>query len=155
AAGDIFQVVLSQRFEVSLSAHPFEVYRALRRINPSPYMFYLKVDGLSILGASPEMLLRVKGRQLEYRPIAGTRPRGGAAGDDEALANELRGDEKESAEHVMLVDLGRNDLGRISEYGSVRLTQLMAIERYSHVMHLVSTLRAQLKPGLTAFDALA
>ncbi|HVF90800.1 MAG TPA: anthranilate synthase component I [Blastocatellia bacterium] len=155
AAGDIFQVVLSQRFEVGLSAHPFEVYRSLRVVNPSPYMFYLKMGDQSIIGASPEMLVRATGRRLEYRPIAGTRPRGATETEDLILGEELRADEKEVAEHVMLVDLGRNDLGRVADFGSVEVTELMMIERYSHVMHLVSGIKARLRPGMDRFDALA
>ncbi|HZM89254.1 MAG TPA: anthranilate synthase component I [Blastocatellia bacterium] len=155
AAGDIFQAVLSQRFEVGLSAHPFEVYRALRVVNPSPYMFFLKIGDQSIIGASPEMLVRATGRRIEYRPIAGTRPRGDTETEDLLLGEEMRADEKEVAEHVMLVDLGRNDLGRVADYGSVEVTDLMIIERYSHVMHLVSAIKARLKPGMDRFDALA
>lgn len=155
AAGDVFQVVLSQRFEVGLTAHPFEVYRALRVVNPSPYMFYLKMADQVILGASPEMLVRATGRRLEYRPIAGTRPRGSTETEDLLLGEEMRADEKEVAEHVMLVDLGRNDLGRVADYGSVEVTELMTVERYSHVMHLVSSIKARLKPGFDRFDALA
>ncbi|HKG22117.1 MAG TPA: chorismate-binding protein, partial [Blastocatellia bacterium] len=155
AAGDIFQVVLSQRFEVGLSAHPFEVYRSLRVVNPSPYMFYLKIAEQSIIGASPEMLVRATGRRLEYRPIAGTRPRGATETEDLILGEELRADEKEVAEHVMLVDLGRNDLGRVADFGSVEVTELMVVERYSHVMHLVSGIKARLRPGMDRFDALA
>jgi anthranilate synthase component 1 len=155
ASGDAFQVVLSQRFDVPLTAHPFEVYRALRVVNPSPYMFYFKVGGPSVLGASPEMLVRATGRRLEYRPIAGTRPRGKTETEDLLLGEEMRADEKETAEHVMLVDLGRNDLGRVADYGSVEVTELMIIERYSHVMHLVSGIKARLKPGFDRFDALA
>jgi anthranilate synthase component 1 len=155
AAGDIFQVVLSQRFEVGLSAHPFEVYRALRVVNPSPYMFYLKMGEESVLGASPEMLVRATGRRLEYRPIAGTRPRGATETEDLLLGEEMRADEKEVAEHVMLVDLGRNDLGRVADYGSVEVTELMVVERYSHVMHLVSSVKARLRSGSDRFDALA
>ena len=154
-AGDIFQVVLSQRFEVGLQANSFEVYRALRVVNPSPYMFYLKLGANSIIGASPEMLVRATGRRLEYRPIAGTRPRGATETEDILLGEEMRADEKEVAEHVMLVDLGRNDLGRVSEYGSVEVTELMSVERYSHVMHLVSASKSRLKPGMDRFDALA
>jgi anthranilate synthase component 1 len=154
-AGDIFQVVLSQRFDVALSPHPFEVYRALRVVNPSPYMFYLKIDDHSIIGASPEMLVRATGRRLEYRPIAGTRARGATETEDLLLGEELRADEKEVAEHVMLVDLGRNDLGRVADYGSVEVTDLMIVERYSHVMHLVSGIKARLKSGMDRFDALA
>jgi anthranilate synthase component I len=155
ARGDIFQVVLSQRFEVGLSAHPFEVYRALRVVNPSPYMFYLKTGERSVIGASPEMLVRATGRRLEYRPIAGTRRRGGTETEDLLLGEEMRADEKEVAEHVMLVDLGRNDLGRVADYGSVEVTELMIVERYSHVMHLVSGIKARLRPGKDRFDALA
>jgi anthranilate synthase component I len=155
AAGDIFQVVLSQRFEVALSAHPFEVYRALRVVNPSPYMFYLKMDGQYVAGASPEMLVRATGRRLEYRPIAGTRKRGSTETEDLLLGEEMRADEKEVAEHVMLVDLGRNDLGRVADFGSVEVTDLMIVERYSHVMHLVSALKARLRAGKDRFDALA
>ncbi len=155
AAGDIFQVVLSQRFEVDLSAHPFEVYRALRVVNPSPYMFFLKIADQSIIGASPEMLVRATGRRIEYRPIAGTRPRGATETEDLLLGEEMRVDEKEVAEHVMLVDLGRNDLGRVADYGSVDVTDLMIIERYSHVMHLASAIKARLRRGMDRFDALA
>jgi anthranilate synthase component 1 len=155
AAGDIFQVVLSQRFEVAMAAHPFEVYRALRVVNPSPYMFYLKIGNRSVIGASPEMLVRATGRRLEYRPIAGTRPRGSTEIEDLLLGEEMRVDEKEVAEHVMLVDLGRNDLGRVADYGSVEVTDLMIVERYSHVMHLVSAIKARLRQGLDRFDALA
>jgi anthranilate synthase component 1 len=155
AAGDIFQAVLSQRFEVGLSAHPFEVYRALRVVNPSPYMFFLNIGDQSIIGASPEMLVRATGRRIEYRPIAGTRPRGATETEDLLLGEEMRADEKEVAEHVMLVDLGRNDLGRVADYGSVDVTDLMIIERYSHVMHLASAIKARLRLGLDRFDALA
>ena len=155
AAGDIFQVVLSQRFTTGLTAHPFEVYRALRIVNPSPYMFFLKLGDHSVIGASPEMLVRATGRRLDYRPIAGTRPRGSTETEDLLLGEELRADEKEMAEHVMLVDLGRNDLGRVADYGSVEVTELMIIERYSHVMHMVSEIRARLKAGHDRFDALA
>ncbi len=155
AAGDVFQVVLSQRFEVGLRANPFEVYRALRVVNPSPYMFYLKMGDQAIIGASPEMLVRATGRRLEYRPIAGTRRRGATETEDLLLGEELRADEKEVAEHVMLVNLGRNDLGRVADYGSVEVTDLMIIERYSHVMHLVSGIKARLKAGKDRFDALA
>ncbi|MGH9759535.1 MAG: anthranilate synthase component I family protein, partial [Blastocatellia bacterium] len=154
-AGDIFQVVLSQRFDVGLTVHPFEVYRSLRVVNPSPYMFFIKAGDSSIVGASPEMLVRATGRRLEYRPIAGTRPRGATETEDILLGEEMRADEKETAEHVMLVDLGRNDLGRVADYGSVEVTDLMIVERYSHVMHLVSAIKARLKPGFDRFDALA
>lgn len=155
AAGDAYQVVLSQRFTQSVTASPLSVYRALRASNPSPYMFFLRLGENTIIGASPEMLVRCRGRELEYRPIAGTRPRGANELEDVRLGEEMRGDEKEVAEHVMLVDLGRNDLGRVAEYGSVRVDKLMSIERYSHVQHLVSSLRARLREGLDRFDALA
>jgi anthranilate synthase component I len=154
-AGDIFQVVLSQRFQTPFDGDPFNVYRALRYINPSPYLFFLKRPGLSIAGSSPEMLLRVQGRELHYRPIAGTRRRGKDAADDGRLEEELKGDEKERAEHLMLVDLGRNDLGRVCEYGSVRVEDFMFLEKYSHVMHLVSSLKGTLRFDLDRFDALA
>jgi len=154
AAGDIFQVVLSQRFEVDLLIAPLEIYRALRMVNPSPYMYFLKMPDTSIVGSSPEMLVRVRDRQLEYRPIAGTLPRGASEAEDEENAEKLRNDEKERAEHIMLVDLGRNDLGRVSQYGTVRVEDLMFIERYSHVMHLVSSLRSQLRDGLDRWDTL-
>ena len=154
AAGDIFQVVLSQRFEVDLLTAPVEIYRALRIVNPSPYMYFLKMPDTSIVGSSPEMLVRVRDRQLEYRPIAGTLPRGASEAEDEENAEKLRNDEKERAEHIMLVDLGRNDLGRVSQYGTVRVEDLMFIERYSHVMHLVSSLRGQLRDGLDRWDTL-
>jgi anthranilate synthase component I len=154
AAGDIFQVVLSQRFEVDLPTSPFEIYRALRIVNPSPYMYFLKMPETTIVGSSPEMLVRVRDREIEYRPIAGTLPRGASEAEDEANAEKLRGDEKERAEHIMLVDLGRNDLGRVSQYGAVRVEELMFIERYSHVMHLVSSLRGQLRDGVDRWDSL-
>jgi anthranilate synthase component I len=155
AAGDIFQVVLSQRLDFKPSAEPFQIYRALRTVNPSPYMFFLQLDDMHVIGASPEMLVRVTGQKLEYRPIAGTRPRGDGPGDDERMIEELRSDEKERAEHVMLVDLGRNDLGRVSDYGTVKVHDLMYVERYSHVMHLVSALEGRLRPELDALDAVA
>jgi anthranilate synthase component 1 len=155
AAGDIFQVVLSQRFDFKAPAEPFQIYRALRAVNPSPYMFFLKLDDTHVLGASPEMLVRVAGRKLDYRPIAGTHKRGADAAEDDRLVEQLRNDEKERAEHVMLVDLGRNDLGRVSEYGSVRVRDLMYVEKYSHVMHLVSALEGKLRGDLDALDALA
>ncbi len=154
AAGDIFQVVLSQRFEVDLPTPAFEVYRALRIVNPSPYMYFLKMLDTTIVGSSPEMLVRVRDRQLEYRPIAGTLPRGATDAEDEANAEKLRNDQKERAEHIMLVDLGRNDLGRVSKYGTVRAEDLMFLERYSHVMHLVSSLRGELRDGLDRWDTL-
>ena len=154
-AGDIFQVAISQRFSARTGADPFEIYRALRVVNPSPYMYYLKLGDTSIVGSSPEMLLKVQGREAFYRPIAGTRPRGRDEKEDERLAAELAADPKERAEHIMLVDLGRNDLGRVSEYGSVRVERLEFVERYSHVMHLVSSLRGTLRPEVDCFEALA
>jgi anthranilate synthase component I len=154
AAGDIFQVVLAQRFEVDLPTAPFEIYRALRIVNPSPYMYFLKMPDVTIVGASPEMLVKIHDRSVEYRPLAGTRPRGATESEDERLAEELRGDEKERAEHIMLVDLGRNDLGRVSKYGTVRVEDLMFIERYSHVMHLASTLKAELRTDVDRWDTL-
>ena len=155
AAGDAFQVVLSQRLDFEPGVAPFHVYRALRTVNPSPYMYYLHLGDTCVIGSSPEMLVRVTGRKLEYRPIAGTRPRGASEAEDERLAQEMRADEKECAEHVMLVDLGRNDLGRVSDYGSVKVRDLMYVERYSHVMHLVSALEGKLHEGLDAIDAFA
>lgn len=187
AAGDIFQVVLSQRWDFEPAVAPFDLYRALRTVNPSPYMYFLrfgaggfKVDArsarkrantaknatkaatkgndsaaLHVLGSSPEMLVRAAGRKLEYRPIAGTHPRGKDEAEDAALEKKMLADEKERAEHVMLVDLGRNDLGRVSEYGSVKVRDLMYVERYSHVMHIVSALEGRLRPPLDAMDAFA
>jgi len=177
AAGDIFQAVLSQRFDVDHGADSFQVYRALRTVNPSPYMFFLRFapeaplggvpvkqgrslkkgkppEMLELAGSSPELLVRVNQGKVEYRPIAGTRPRGATEERDEALAEEMLHDQKERAEHVMLVDLGRNDVGRVSEFGSVKVDKLMFVERYSHVMHIVSTIVGRLKAGLTAVDAL-
>src|SRR5882762_7814581 len=154
-AGDCYQVVISQCFKRRTNAQALAIYRALRATNPSPYMFFLRLGEEANLGASPEMLVRCRGRQLDYRPIAGTRPRGDTEAEDARLGNELRADEKEVAEHVMLVDLGRNDLGRVADYGSVKVESLMTIERYSHVQHLVSRLSAQLRDGLDRFDALA
>jgi anthranilate synthase component 1 len=153
AAGDIFQVVLSRQHTVDCEADPFSVYRALRMVNPSPYMYFLKEGERATIGASPEMLVRVEGRQVETRPIAGTRPRPGD--DDEALARELLADEKERAEHLMLVDLGRNDLGRVCRFGSVQVPELMKIEYYSHVAHIVSSVTGELAEGRDALDALA
>ncbi len=153
-AGDCFQVVPSRRVARPLSAPPFEVYRALRSINPSPYMFYLALDDLAIAGASPELLVRVEDGEVAVHPIAGTRRRGASPSADAALEAELRADEKERAEHVMLVDLGRNDVGRVSEPGTVAVRQLMDVERYSHVMHLVSHVTGRLRPDLTPYDAL-
>jgi len=153
-AGDIFQVVLSQRFAARTKADPFEIYRALRVVNPSPYMYFLRLGDVAVVGSSPEMLVKVQGREAFYRPIAGTRPRGRDESEDQNLEAELTADPKERAEHIMLVDLGRNDLGRVCEYGSVRVENLMTVERYSHVMHLVSSLRGRLCPDVDCFDAL-
>jgi anthranilate synthase component 1 len=153
-AGDIYQVVLSQRFGCRLNADPFSVYRALRRINPSPYMYFLRDGETTIAGASPEMLVRVEGRRVELHPIAGTRPRGADPEEDARLEAELREDVKERAEHVMLVDLGRNDLGRVCAPGTVRVPEFMKVERFSHVMHLVSSVTGELDEGKDAFDAL-
>jgi anthranilate synthase component 1 len=147
--------VLSQRFTAQVSVAPLEIYRALRALNPSPYTFFLRLGEMSIVGASPEMLVRCRGRELEYRPIAGTTPRGANEEEDERLASAMRADEKEVAEHLMLVDLGRNDLGRVAEYGTVRVHDLMTVERYSHVQHLVTSLTARLRAGADRFDALA
>jgi anthranilate synthase component 1 len=154
-AGDVFQAVPSLRVELEPGVSPLNIYRALRRVNPSPYMYFLRLDGMTILGASPEMLVRVTGHRLEYRPIAGTRKRGKDEADDQRLEQELRHDEKERAEHVMLVDLGRNDVGRVSEFGSVKVPNLMFVERYSHVMHLVSAVEGTLRSDLGPVDALA
>jgi anthranilate synthase component 1 len=174
AAGDVFQAVISQRFDVEPGVDTFQVYRALRNVNPSPYMFFLRfaLEGplgqavnagkpgkgapqrLELAGSSPELLVRVHGRKVEYRPIAGTRPRGANDEEDRVLGEEMLHDEKERAEHVMLVDLGRNDVGRVSDFGSVKVDRLMYIERYSHVMHIVSTIEGQLRKDLTAVDAL-
>jgi anthranilate synthase component 1 len=153
-AGDCIQVVISQRFSAATSADPLDVYRAMRGINPSPYMFFLDLDGFQIVGSSPETLVRCVDGEIDYHPIAGTRPRGATHDEDEALAEEMLADEKERAEHIMLVDLGRNDVGRVSDPGSVEVTQLMDVERYSHVMHIVSHVRGRLKTGLTCYDAL-
>jgi anthranilate synthase component I len=155
AAGDIFQVVLSQRLDFKPDVPPFDIYRALRAVNPSPYMYFLKMGETHVLGSSPEMLVRVTGSKLEYRPIAGTHPRGKDEAEDRQLEEKMLNDEKERAEHVMLVDLGRNDLGRVSEYGSVKVKDLMYVERYSHVMHIVSALEGKLRPELHALDAFA
>jgi anthranilate synthase component 1 len=175
-AGDVFQTVLSQRFDIEPEADSFQVYRALRTVNPSPYMYFLRFspDGplggtpdkignskkskrpgtIELAGSSPELLVRVHQGKVEYRPIAGTRPRGATEAEDAKLADEMINDEKERAEHVMLVDLGRNDVGRVSQFGSVKVDRLMFVERYSHVMHIVSTIEGKLKPELTAVDAL-
>jgi anthranilate synthase component 1 len=152
-AGDIFQVVLSQRFEGELDGEPFSVYRALRRVNPSPYMYFLTLGDCSIIGASPEMLARVEDGTVQTRPIAGTRRRGSDDDEDRRLAVELLADEKERAEHLMLVDLGRNDVGRVAQPGSVQVTEFMQVEKYSHVMHLVSNVRGALRPGIHPLDA--
>src|SRR5262249_15764890 len=155
AAGDVFQVVLSQRLDFQPGVEPFHLYRALRTVNPSPYMYCLRFADTHVIGSSPEMLVRVTGRRLEYRPIAGTHRRGTDQAEDDRLEQQMRSDDKERAEHVMLVDLGRNDLGRVSEYGSVKVRDLMYVERYSHVMHLVSALEGKLRDGLDAIDAFA
>jgi anthranilate synthase component I len=177
AAGDIFQAVISQRFDVEPEVDSFQVYRALRTVNPSPYMFFLRfapnaplagstdvktggrktggrAKALELAGSSPELLVRVNKGNVEYRPIAGTKPRGATDQEDMALADEMMHDEKERAEHVMLVDLGRNDVGRVSEFGTVKVDRLMFVERYSHVMHIVSAISGKLRPDLTAVDAL-
>jgi anthranilate synthase component 1 len=154
-AGDIYQVVLSQRFQAPIQADSFSIYRALRIVNPSPYMYFLNLGDLQIVGSSPEMLVKVQGRDAFYRPIAGTRPRGATDEDDRRREHQLRHSVKERAEHIMLVDLGRNDLGRVCEYGSVKVDELLQVERYSHVMHLVSSLRGRLRRSVDCFDALA
>jgi anthranilate synthase component 1 len=154
AAGDIYQVVLSQRFEAEVAADPFTVYRALRHVNPSPYMYFIRMGGVSVVGSSPEMLVRVEGSRVETHPIAGTRRRGRTGEEDMRLAEELKRNEKERAEHVMLVDLGRNDVGRVCEYGSVRVPQFMGLERFSHVMHLTSIVEGKLADDRDRLDAL-
>src|SRR4051794_10738012 len=154
AAGDIYQVVLSQRFEADVAADPFTVYRALRHVNPSPYMYFIRMGGVSVVGSSPEMLVRVEGSRVETHPIAGTRRRGRTDEEDMRLAEELKRNEKERAEHVMLVDLGRNDVGRVCEYGSVRVPQFMGLERFSHVMHLTSIVEGKLADDRDRLDAL-
>jgi anthranilate synthase component I len=154
AAGDIYQVVMSQRFEAEITADPLTVYRALRHVNPSPYMYFIRMGRVAIVGSSPEMLVRVEGSRAETHPIAGTRPRGRNDEEDVRLAEELKRDEKERAEHVMLVDLGRNDLGRVSAFGTVRVPQFMGLERYSHVMHLVSIVEGRLAENQDRLDAL-
>jgi anthranilate synthase component 1 len=153
-AGDIFQVVLSQRFQAPLAADPFDIYRSLRRINPAPYLYYLDLGDTQLIGSSPEMLVRVEDGRVETRPLAGTRPRGNNTREDQQLAAELLADEKEKAEHVMLVDLGRNDLGRVCNYSSVEVTEFMQVERYSHVMHMVTQVEGQLGAGHSQYDAL-
>jgi anthranilate synthase component 1 len=155
AAGDCYQAVLSQRFSKRVSADAISIYRALRATNPSPYMYFFRLGDEAVIGASPEMLVRCRGQRLDYRPIAGTRKRGATEAEDWLLGEEMRADEKEVAEHMMLVDLGRNDLGRVADYGSVEIDDLMSIERYSHVQHLVTSLRARLRDELDRFDALA
>ncbi|MBX3026066.1 anthranilate synthase component I [bacterium] len=152
-AGDVIQVVLAQRFQCPLRAHPFDIYRCLRTFNPSPYMFFLRTGGRIVLGASPEVMARLEGRELTVRPIAGTRPRGTDEQQDRALEAELAADPKEIAEHIMLVDLGRNDVGRVARIGTVAVTERMVVERYSHVMHLVSNVRGELAAGYDCFDA--
>jgi anthranilate synthase component 1 len=153
-AGDIFQVVISQRFSVKTSSEPFQIYRELRALNPSPYLFFLQMNDVSVVGSSPEMLVKVQGRDVFYRPIAGTLPRGKDEAEDLRLEQEMLASEKERAEHIMLVDLGRNDLGRVCDYGTVKVEQLMTVERFSHVMHLVSSLRGRLREDVDCFDAL-
>jgi anthranilate synthase component 1 len=153
-AGDIFQVVLSQRLETETTARPFDIYRTLRVVNPSPFLFYVKAGPVCLVGSSPEIMARVEGERLTIRPLAGTRHRGRSEEEDAALAAELAADPKERAEHIMLVDLGRNDVGRVARYGTVQLSDVMTVERYSHVMHLCSTVTGRLQPGKTAFDAL-
>jgi len=153
-AGDVIQVVPSQRLETEVHAPPFNVYRALRSINPSPYMYYLQLGDVCVVGSSPEVHVRCEDGLVEVRPIAGTRPRGRDEGEDLALERELLADPKERAEHIMLVDLGRNDIGRVCRYGTVKPQELMVVERYSHVMHIVSDIRGRLREGATAFDVL-
>jgi anthranilate synthase component 1 len=153
-AGDIFQVVLSQRLQTETRARPFDIYRTLRVVNPSPFLFYLKAGGLCLVGSSPEIMARVEGDRLTIRPLAGTRPRGRTEEEDDRLAAELLADPKERAEHIMLVDLGRNDVGRVARYGTVQLSDVLTVERYSHVMHLCSTVTGRLQEGKGAFDAL-
>ncbi len=153
-AGDIFQVVVSQRLEVPIRAHPFEIYRSLRVVNPSPFMFYVRTPSVTLVGSSPEVMVRVVDGLVTVRPLAGTRRRGATEEEDRRLADELLADPKERAEHVMLVDLGRNDVGRVAQYRTVKLSDVMTIERYSHVMHITSNVSGQLKPETSAFDAL-
>jgi len=153
-AGDVFQVVISQRLSVQCDAAPFDIYRALRAINPSPFMFYLKSPEVTLVGASPEILVRVEDGMITTRPLAGTRPRGATDAEDAALEAELLADPKERAEHVMLVDLGRNDVGRVAEFGSIKIGELMTVERYAHVMHICSNVTGKMRGDKTAFDAL-
>jgi len=154
AAGDIFQVVVAQRFSAPITADPFDVYRVLRLVNPSPYMFYLRHPDITLIGSSPEPLIKVQQGHVTQRPIAGSRPRGATDEEDVVLAEELLSDEKERAEHVMLVDLGRNDVGRVARPGTVKVDRLMEVERYSHVMHISSTVSGELRDGCTSLDAL-
>ncbi len=153
-AGDIFQVVISQRLKLDTTSKPLSIYRALRVVNPSPFMFLLKTSGMHLVGASPEIMVRAEDGEITIRPLAGTRKRGATPAEDQALADELLADEKERAEHVMLVDLARNDVGRIAKYGSVTLNDVMVVERYSHVMHITSNVYGQLRDGLSALDSL-
>jgi anthranilate synthase component 1 len=153
-AGDIFQVVLSQRLRTETKARPFDIYRALRVVNPSPFMFYVKAGPVCLVGSSPEIMVRVEGDLATVRPLAGTRPRGATPEEDRRLADELVADPKERAEHIMLVDLARNDVGRVARYGTVQISDVLAVERYSHVMHLSSSVTGRLRPGTSAFDAL-
>jgi anthranilate synthase component 1 len=153
--GDAIQVVLAQRLKFNISKDPFTIYRALRTINPSPYMYYLKFGDIRVVGSSPEILVRLEGDKIEVRPIAGTRKRGQSEEEDQALEKDLLSDEKELAEHIMLVDLGRNDVGRVAETSSVVVNEQFIIERYSHVMHIVSNVRGRLKDGLDSYDVLA
>jgi anthranilate synthase component 1 len=154
-AGDVFQVVLSRQRTAECGIDPFRAYRALRMVNPSPYMYFVRDGDFAVAGASPEMLVRVEGRRVETRPIAGTRPRGLTPEEDERIAGALLSDEKERAEHLMLVDLGRNDLGRVCRHGTVSVPELMQVERYSHVAHIVSSVVGELAPGRDALDVLA
>jgi anthranilate synthase component 1 len=154
AAGDAFQVVLSQRLSIPLRASAFDLYRVLRTLNPSPYLFYLDLDGFQLVGSSPEVLVRVEDGKVVVRPIAGTRRRGATAAEDVDLSNDLLADPKERAEHLMLLDLGRNDVGRVAKYGSIRVPDRMVIEKYSHVLHMVSTVEGDLRDGLSAIDVL-
>jgi anthranilate synthase component 1 len=155
AAGEAYQVVLARRLDTELRADPFTVYRALRTINPSPYLFFLRMGKTSVVGSSPEVLVRLEEGRVEERPIAGTHPRGATPEEDAQLASAMQADPKERAEHVMLVDLGRNDVGRVARIGTVEVSEFMVVERYSHVMHLVSHVRGALAPGKDAFDVLA
>ena len=153
-AGDIFQVVPSQRLSVKTDVDPFEIYRSLRVVNPSPFMFFVRTSDCMLVGCSPEIMCRVADNVVTVRPLAGTRPRGKTEKEDKALEKELLADPKEIAEHVMLVDLGRNDVGRVAQFGTVELTEVMVVERYSHVMHISSEVQGKLREGLDAFDAL-